>query len=211
MKEIYFRGKKKFITENNKNYCPNGWVYSDTIYKDGDGVFLLPHGISAESYHRGPYDFRANSDRFEIMVAEIKPETLCQYACINDEEDQKIFENDIVEVYCERVCYNQKRSQYDGPTKVRAVVKFGLCYHAIGFDLDYNNDFNKGICDTKGREEEERDLWKRPLSDFDFTAHKKYDHPKQVWRNHIKVIGNTIDNPELLKREVEVNFNEKMV
>ena len=98
MREINFRGKKEILTEENKKYT-EGWIYSDTLYKDDNGVYLIPFGVSAEAYHLGSYDFRANSDRFEIMVAKIKPETLGQYSEMKDRKGNKIFEGDIVK-YC---------------------------------------------------------------------------------------------------------------
>ena len=95
MREIEFRGKKEILTEENKKYT-DGWIYSDTLYKDDNGVYLIPLGVSAESYHLGKYNFRANSDRFEIMVAKIKPETLGQYTGLKDKNGTKIFEGDII-------------------------------------------------------------------------------------------------------------------
>ena len=126
IREILFRGKKETITRENKKYT-DGWVCGDTLYKDDNGVYLIPMGVSAESYHLGKYDFRANSDRFEIMVAKINPETLGQYIGRTDKNGRKIFEGDILEF------------DFDDIGKQMAVVYYNEKYHSFLLNVITSN------------------------------------------------------------------------
>lgn len=179
----------------------------DIIFRGKDSTGIMNH-----DWFYGSLDTSFNEDFPRIickdkwgntMLITVDCETVGQYVGIKDINDNNIYEGDIVEVYCNRVCNNQKRSQYDVPTKVRAVVKFGNFCHDIGFYLDYYNNFNNKICQPIGREEDERHIWQRPLGDFDFSIRKRETHENWLWKNHIEVIGNVHDNPELIQGECQ--------
>lgn len=118
MPEILFRAKKKNMSLENERYCPNGWVFGKTLFQAtaneplsidtandtvNDSVFfpeefyLLPYGVSAESYYKGKYEFRANDVVFEVMLSKIDETTLCRYTNKRDTEGNYIFSGDIVE------------------------------------------------------------------------------------------------------------------
>lgn len=127
-----------------------------------------------------------------------------QYTGIDDEDGTKIFEGDIVEVYAMRFVDYSPKSKYDVPTKIRGVVKFKTSWNCIGYSIDYDNSYNEKLREPKGKEQCKRYFEQRPLCYFDFNVHKKQDHPNWVWKNHIKVIGNVFENPELLGEKDDI-------
>ena len=99
-----FRAKKKEMKPENEYYCPNGWVFGETLFTATseeepyeDEAFLLPLGISSEAYYKQPYNFRANSDMFEVMLSKVDRSTICRYTNKNDVEKMPIFAGDIIE------------------------------------------------------------------------------------------------------------------
>lgn len=177
MREIRFRGKKEILTEENKRYT-DGWIYSDTLYQDDNGVYLIPDGVSAEAYHRGNYNFRANSDKFEIMVAKIKPETLGQYTGLKDKNGTKIYEGDIVITEKDWDIYDEENKTYH-----RYVIKFtnegigscGCCYETFS---------GSGF------------VGERVLESMTGEIYTERCH--MDWG--CEIIGNIYDNPELLDK-----------
>lgn len=103
--KLRFRAKKEKLTEENRAYT-DGWIYGDSIYKDDDGTYIIPDGVSAESYHLGTYDFRANSDKFKIMVAKVDPQTLGVSTGIFDKSGNEVFTGDIVNCRVLRISGN---------------------------------------------------------------------------------------------------------
>lgn len=114
--EVLFRAKKKEMKPENEHYCPNGWVFgqtlfqatadepvNDTVNNKDDTVsfpeefYILPHGVSAEAYYKGKYEFRANDVVFEVMLSKIDETTLCRYTNKKDKDGNYIFSGDIVE------------------------------------------------------------------------------------------------------------------
>ena len=140
-----------------------------------------------------------DQDGQPISTYRVIKETIGQYTGLTDKNGTKIFEGDIVEVYCVRLVGGQQRSIHDIPTKCRAVVNFENFWYGIGFNLDYENKFNEKICEPIGKEEDKRGLARRTISEFYYNKFREETNPKWLWRNHIEVIGNIHDNPELLE------------
>lgn len=200
IREIEFRGKRIESPIKIKHYASDGWVYGGLIECD-DGSFILPYDISGEMYIDRPYKFRANDVEARVMLAKVDTESIGQSTGLVDNNERKIFDGDIVELYCIRTYCGRQVSQYDKPTKFRAVVKFGQCWnrYGIGFVFDYNNKYNEKVCEPIGKEQESRDIWKRAIGEFVPNEYKKETHPNWVWKNYLVVIGNVVDNPELLE------------
>lgn len=187
IREIEFRGKRI----DNGEWVYGFYVKSQEYYtQDVSNAILSADG---NHYGFGEYTFETYN--------EIDESTLGQYTGFVDNNGTKIFEGDIVELYCIRTYCGRQVSQYDKPTKFRAVVKFGQCWNrfGIGFWFDYDNKYNEKICEPIGKEQESRDIWKRAIGEFVPNEYKKETHPNWVWKNYLVVIGNVVDNPELLE------------
>lgn len=76
-----------------------------------------------ENYINVPFNDNDVNGRFDDPV-EVEPETVCEYTGLNDENDRKIFEGDIV-----------KTSQYG--------VDDGNCHNYAGFDT-FSVEFSDG-------------------------------------------------------------------
>ena len=177
MREIKFRAWNK----ENKIMCYDNEDNSEDYW---DGV------VSSELGLINTY-LCIMQDEYELM----------QYSGLIDEKGVEVFEGDIVELYCIRTYCGRQVSQYDKPTKFRAVIKFGKCPNGfgIGFNFDYNNKFNEKVCEPIGKEQGNREIWKRAIGEFLPNEYKKkITHPNWIWKNHFEVIGNIYENPELL-------------
>ena len=180
MREIEFRAwnkEKKIMCFDNEDDSASYW----------DGVYSSDIGLMNHSLKRMRKEY-----------------VIMQYTGIDDEDGTKIFDGDIVEVYARRYVDYSPKSKYDVPTKIRGVVKFKTSWNCIGYSIDYDNSYNEKLREPKGKEQCKRYFEQRPLCCFDFNVHKKQDHPNWVWKNHIKVIGNVFENPELLGEKDDI-------
>lgn len=182
IKEVLFRAVSK----------KGNWIYGFYYCHKGlDEHFILP--IDETPFYNGiPIIPKAISDY------EVYKETVSKFTGLTDKNRTKIFEGDIVELWCERSVYGRKQSVQDKYIKVRAVVEWGYQY-SIGFMLNYNNEHNKKLCIAKNKEHYDRDIGKRCITDF--LEKKKYIR-HEIWKflDDIEVIGNIHDNPELLEK-----------
>ena len=94
------------------------------------------------------------------------PETVGQYTGMNEfvitdkSFNQPLFEGDIVEVWSRRrqptenmfIFRDKPTSKYDVEVKARAVIRF----KNGEWSLDYNNNYNKALCELCGNEQYER-------------------------------------------------------
>ena len=146
MREILFRGKRKDNGE---------WVYGNYAYTD---TFGGRHWIFQN----------------KVFEHEVDENTICQYTGLTDKNGNKIWENDVVEVWWKQ---RTLKEDYE-PKRYKAVVEFGNPngLYSWGWQLRFLEDFpfNNDIL-----------LW----IDMDEAG------------AYCEVIGNIFDNADLLKGE----------
>ena len=113
----------------------------------------------------------------DFDIAEVIPETLCQYTGLKDKNGNRIWENDIVS--CEHEKYPD-----DNPLEV-----YPLMPDPIKYKRNYAVEFiNTG-------------------SSYGYRLRNKSIHfmltGNVIYNHKVKVIGNIFDHPELLKGETE--------
>lgn len=158
-REILFKAKR----------IDNGeWVEGSIITrKDTKRVFMVDiENITALRSVTTNY-----CDRYDWRAVEVQADTICQYTGLTDKNGNKIWENDVVEVWwkqrtLETVCE---------PPKYKAIIEFGNpnSLYSWGYQLRFLEDFpfNNDIL-----------LW----IDMEETG------------AYCEAIGNKFDNPELL-------------
>ena len=134
--------------------------------------------------------------------------TVCRYTGMNEfvmtdkSINQPLFEGDIVEVNSLRRPYAAyPQSKYDGDVKVRAVIYFDRGQ----WMLDYDNQYNNKMCETRGNEQYERSVegaWELYYCSYkgkpEYEDQYRENNKLYRWSDIVK-IGNIHENPELLE------------
>lgn len=152
-------------------------------------------------------------------IFDIYPESFGQYTgfdewvLMDETRNDKLYENDIVEVWGNREIYGSNWSQYDGKVKFRGVIVFEYGEWRI----EFKNKYNEAICKARGKEEYDRDVpWGDTLYRRYFSHLKdrekyrqqqlesrercrKYGVEGQFIYNDIIKIGNVFENADLLE------------
>ncbi len=184
-----------------KSMYDGSWVYGYYIAVPcdfGDGIAHLIIELDAEYKCSGEFSW----DR----VRRVDPKTVCrqtemtEFVMADESVNSPLFEGDIVEVHSVRCPYAAyPQSQYDGPVKARAVIHFKRGQ----WRLDYDNAYNKKMCEPRGKEQDERSV-SNSLELYYFGYHgkdeDKYREMNKKFHYHdIIKLGNIYDNPELLE------------
>ena len=164
---------------------------------------------------RKQYYIMDDVDSFPIPVHK---ESIGQYTGLDEwmlddtSRDAKLYEGDIIEVWCNREIYGSPWSTHDGKVKFRGVIVFEYGKWRI----DFKNKYNEAICKAKGKEEYDRDVpWgyelyhncfgclkdrdeyrKKKLEDR--TNCLKYGFNDYSYYDDVVKIGNVYENAELL-------------
>ena len=192
MRDYIFHGKR----------IDNGeWVEGNlTVWSDGSA-----------SIDNGP---TVTSQLYAVI-----PESVGQYTGFDEwmlddvSRDAKLYEGDIIEVWCNREIYGSPWSTHDGKVKFRGVIVF----ECGKWSIDFKNKYNEAICKAKGKEEYDRDVpWGYELYRSCFHHLKdrdeyrkrkfedranclKYGFDDYSYYDDIVKIGNVYDNADLLE------------
>lgn len=192
MREYIFHGKR----------VDNGeWVEGNlTVWPDGSA-----------SIDNGP---TVTSPLYAVI-----PESVGQYTGFDEwmlddaSRNAKLYEGDIIEVWCIREIYGSPWSTHDGKVKFRGVIVFEYGQWRI----DFKNKYNEAICKAKGKEEYDRDVpWGYELYRSCFSHLKdrdeyrkkklkdradclKYGFDDYSYCDDIVKIGNVFENADLLE------------
>lgn len=169
MREILFKAKPKDWREHPKDA---GWVEGYYAMMGTDN--LIKHYIVQNCAITRL--FKNPEDNMYFNDVEIDPETLCQYICMNDKNDKRIWENDIVSCEHEKFQEGDAVEQYPFPDTIRYKRNYAVEFINTGSNYGYRLR-NKSI-------------------HFMLTGNVIYNHK-------IEVLGNVFDNPELLKGDAE--------
>lgn len=154
-----------------------------------------------------------------VVGWDVIPESVGQYTGFDEwmlddsSRNAKLYEGDIVEVWCNREIYGSPWSTHDGKVKFRGVIVFQ--YGKWG--IDFKNKYNETICKAKGKEEYDRDVpWGYELyhNYFNHLKNREEYRKRQLesrerCRNHgwegqfiyddIVKIGTVFENADLLE------------
>lgn len=134
-----------------------------------------------DQYHRGGKDiifYRKDSDRFTVYTNIIDIETLCQFTGLCDKNGKKIWENDVL------MCHGNSEDL------AKAVFgEFGVRDIGTGSIVDKVTGWHYEVVPTDAISRCEPFCWSMPLTEY------------YIDRCEMEVVGNIIDNPELLQEE----------
>ena len=159
---------------------------------------------------RKQYYIMDDVNAFPIPVYE---ESVGEYTGMNEfvitdkSFNKPLFEGDIVEVWSRRrqptenmfIFRDKPTSQYDIEVKARAVI----CFKNGEWSLDYNNNYNKALCELRGNEQYERTvvagerLYGFGFHHDDEDWHREHN-ARYKWDDIMK-IGTVFENSELLE------------
>jgi hypothetical protein len=143
----------------------------------------------------------------------VVPRSVGQYTDMNEfvitdrSFNKPLFEGDIVEVWSRRrqptenmfIFRDKPTSKYDVEVKARAVVHF----KNGEWSLDYDNNYNKALCELRGNEQYERTVAASTrLYDFGFHYGDEdwhREHNARCKYDDIVKIGTEFENSELLE------------
>lgn len=125
----------------------------------------------------------------------------------------KLYEGDIIEVWCNREIYGSPWSTHDGKVKFRGVIVFEYGK----WHIDFKNKYSETICKAKGKEEYDREVpWGHELyrscfhhlKDRDKLRQKKLEDREKCLKwgfddhsyyDDIVKIGTVFENADLLE------------
>lgn len=206
MREYLFRGKRVYDGE---------WIEGCLIHH-GDHYLILQDESKLHPMDV-PYidDFGCIDGRADPVV----PESVGQYTGFDEwmlddaSRNAKLYEGDIIEVWCNREIYGSPWSTHDGKVKFRGVIVFEYGKWCI----DFKNKYNENICKAKGKEEYDRDVpWGYELYRSCFHHLKdreelrrsklenrerrlKWGFDDSSYYDDIVKIGNVFENADLLE------------
>lgn len=152
-------------------------------------------------------------------IFDIYPESFGQYTGFDEwmlddaSRDAKLYEGDIIEVWCNREIYGSPWSTHDGKVKFRGVIVFEYGEWRI----DFKNKYNETICKARGKEEYDREVpWGHELyrscfhhlKDRDKLRQKKLEDRESCLKwgfddysyyDDIVKIGTVFENADLLE------------
>jgi hypothetical protein len=191
MREYLFRGKRVDNGEWVEGYL--GYNKTRKRYYIMDDVDAFPIPVHKESV--GQY-----TGFDEWMLDDVS-------------RNAKLYEGDIIEVWCNREIYGSPWSTHDGKVKFRGVIVFEYGK----WHIDFKNKYNETICKAKGKEEYDREVpWGHELyrscfhhlKDRDKLRQKKLEDREKCLKwgfddysycDDIVKIGTVFENADLLE------------
>ena len=195
MREYLFRGKR----------IDNGeWVEGYFGVFKGIPQIYVPFTEEEEKENEG-HIFSAIGGLWHTVVLESVGQYtgMTEFVFKDRSYNKPLFEGDIVEVLSKRriptsYYYSPSSSQYDVEVKARAVI----CFKYGKWFLDYDNEYNKSLCELHGNEQMERTVesW-RELDHYRYNGDEEWyrEHNSRCKHHDIVKIGNVFENADLLE------------